>query len=309
MRVLVTWGSERGGTEGIGRIVADELEQAGLEVVRMPAEEAVDPRGFDGVVVGGALYANRWHRAARRYVSRHVHQLREVPVWFFSSGPLDDSADQHDIAPVRQVEALMQRVGAVGHVTFGGRLAPDAKGFPAKAMAKTLSGDWRDPARIRAWADDVAQVLPFAQPGTGLDLPARSLPRLLVHGAALWALCGAVMGVLMWATTTALALVVHGIAAPLIAIGVAWHYFSPKGARAALPVAATFAGIVVALDAVVVAGLILGSSAMLASITGFWLPVALIFLATWGTGALMSTLPWPKGEAKHPPHELHVKGA
>ncbi len=302
MRVLVTWGSERGGTEEIARTVADAFEQAGVEVVRMPAEEAGDPQGFDGVVVGGALYANRWHRAARRYVSRHVHQLRKVPVWFFSSGPLDDSADRRDIPPVRQVEALMQRVGALSHVTFGGRLAPDAKGFPAKAMAKKLSGDWRDPERIRAWADDVAQVLPFARPGTAIDPPARTLPRLLGHGVALWALCAALMGGLMWASSTGVALVVHGIAAPLFAIVVARHYFLPKAARAPLPVAIVFAAIIVALDAIVVAGWIVGSAAMLASATGFWLPVALIFLATWMTGAIMLTLPWPKGEPKPPPH-------
>ena len=31
---------------------------------------------------------------------------------------------------------MMEKVGAKGHVTFGGRLPADAKGFPASAMAK-----------------------------------------------------------------------------------------------------------------------------------------------------------------------------
>lgn len=33
MRVLVTWGSKRGGTEGIGGLLADALEGHGPEVV------------------------------------------------------------------------------------------------------------------------------------------------------------------------------------------------------------------------------------------------------------------------------------
>jgi menaquinone-dependent protoporphyrinogen oxidase len=87
-------------------------------------------------------------------------------VWLFSSGPLDGSAPE-EIPTVPQVQALSDRVGARGHVTFGGRLPADAKGFPASAMAKTHAGDWRDPARIRAWAAEVAAEL------VSLDPPAQ----------------------------------------------------------------------------------------------------------------------------------------
>ena len=59
------------------------------------------------MVVGGALYAFRWHRDARRFVKRHTRSLRRVPTYMFSSGPLDDSAGRRDIAPVKGVAALM----------------------------------------------------------------------------------------------------------------------------------------------------------------------------------------------------------
>src|SRR5688572_1138025 len=139
MRVLVTWGSERGGTEGIARILAEALRRDGIDVEARPPERA-SPAGFDAVIVGGALYANRWHRKARRFVRRHLEALRRVPVWFFSSGPLDDSAEHDEIAATNQVAAMMARVGARGHVTFGGRLERDAKGFAARAMAKEHGG-------------------------------------------------------------------------------------------------------------------------------------------------------------------------
>ena len=87
-------------------------------------------------------------------------------MWLFRSGPLNGSAAEA-IPPVPQVQELLERIGARGHVTFGGRLPADAKGFPASAMAKTYAGDWRDPERIRGWAAEAAMEL------VSLDLPGR----------------------------------------------------------------------------------------------------------------------------------------
>jgi menaquinone-dependent protoporphyrinogen oxidase len=114
---------------------------------------------YDAVVVGGALYAGRWHKDARRFVKQYAHDLAERPTYLFSSGPLDDSASEREIPPVKAVASLMRKIGARGHVTFGGRLRPDATGFPASAMAKKHAGDWRDQTRVRAWAHQIAEEL------------------------------------------------------------------------------------------------------------------------------------------------------
>jgi menaquinone-dependent protoporphyrinogen oxidase len=150
---------------GVEWIIADALRRDGIEVVALPPAAVENLRDFDAVIVGGALYMNRWHRHARRFVWRHADELCSMPVWFFSSGPLDGSAETTDIPPTPQVAALMRRIGARGHVTFGGRLERDAKGLIAGAMAKKMSGDWQNPARIRAWADELAVMLPTARPG------------------------------------------------------------------------------------------------------------------------------------------------
>ncbi len=159
MRVLVTFGSTRGGTQGLAEMVADGLREEGFDVDARPAGQVRRLDGYDAVVVGGALYAFHWHKASRRLVRRHTGELRQRPTYFFSSGPLDDSASRGDIPPVKGVQALMERTGARGHVTFGGRLSPDAKGFPASAMAKKLAGDWRDPAHVRQWTRSIAAQL------------------------------------------------------------------------------------------------------------------------------------------------------
>ncbi len=172
MSILVTFGSKRGGTEGLAAMVADDLRQEGFTVEVVPARAATDVDRYQAVIVGGALYAFRWHRDVRRFAKRHTRQLQQRPTWFFSSGPLDESATQKDIPPVKGVQALMDRVHAQGHVTFGGRLTPDAKGIPASAMAKKNSGDWRDPEQVRTWTHRVAtQLRAGASGGAAAEVP------------------------------------------------------------------------------------------------------------------------------------------
>ncbi len=159
MSILVTYGSKCGGTEGLAEMVAEGLREEGFTVDVAAARQVNRVDDYDGVIVGGALYAFRWHRDARRFVKRHAAELRRRPTYFFSSGPLDDSAASKDIPPVRSVAVLMRRVAALGHVTFGGRLSPDAKGFAASAMAKKQAGDWRDGEKVRTWVGSIAAEL------------------------------------------------------------------------------------------------------------------------------------------------------
>jgi menaquinone-dependent protoporphyrinogen oxidase len=159
VQILVAYGSKRGGTQGSAQHVADELRAEGFVVDVRPFSDVHELSDFDAVIVGGALYSGRWYRGARTFVARHAAELSQRQTYFFSSGPLDGTAVQRDIPPVRGVAELMRRVGARGHATFGGRLTPYARGFAASAMAKKQSGDWRDPGQVRDWTRQIAGQL------------------------------------------------------------------------------------------------------------------------------------------------------
>lgn len=159
MRVLVTYGTKLGGTADIAETIGAQLSKQGFEAEVAPARDLVNPATFDAVIVGGALYASRWVKEARRYVKHFGSDLRTKPVWLFSSGPLDESASQQEIPPTWHVKAAMKDADARGHATFGGRLDTDAKGFMASGMAKTNAGDWRDTEQIVSWATDIGAVL------------------------------------------------------------------------------------------------------------------------------------------------------
>ena len=104
----------------------------------------------------GALYANRWHHDASRFLKRH---RRKMPIWLFSSGPFDNSAARMGIAPVGQVRKPMHQIGAAGHQTVSGRIGPDARGFLARSMAKRVPRDWRDPGHVTRWTTQIIDKL------------------------------------------------------------------------------------------------------------------------------------------------------
>jgi menaquinone-dependent protoporphyrinogen oxidase len=164
VRVLVTYGSRMGGTAGIAEVVGAELRDQGLEVDVLPAHLVRTTEGYDAFVVGGAVYATRWHRDARHFIRRHARRLRDHPTWLFSSGPLDDSANEHDLPPSALVQRLGVLIGARGHVTFGGRLPADATGLPAAAMAGQGAGDWWDLDKARTWAVGIARAVGGSTP-------------------------------------------------------------------------------------------------------------------------------------------------
>ncbi len=190
MRVLVAYGTHMGGTAGIAKMLAKTLTAEGLTADACPAHQVTDVLRYDAAVIGGAVYANRWHPDARRLVARHLDVLTRIPVWLFSSGPLDGSAATGQVPAVPEVVDLLARVQARGHVTFGGCLPTDLgphagsllvpppaayrhdppedrqtspavdRGDPASTdRGDPASTDWRDPPRIRAWASEVAAAL------------------------------------------------------------------------------------------------------------------------------------------------------
>ncbi|WP_027341528.1 flavodoxin domain-containing protein [Hamadaea tsunoensis] len=159
MTVLIAYGSRRGGTAGLAEMIGAELVAQGLPADVLPADTVTSVDDYQAVVLAGSLYINRWHPDARKFARRLSEGLRTRPVWLVSSGPLDDSAATSVLPPVPQVARVSRNVGARGCVTFGGRLTPDARGFVAHSMAKTRAGDWRDPAQVKAFATEVADVL------------------------------------------------------------------------------------------------------------------------------------------------------
>jgi hypothetical protein len=75
MRVLVSYGGKKGGTEALARAVANGLLEAGHAVDVMPSSQVDALDRWDAVVVGGTPYAWFWHRNSQRFIKRNVEDL------------------------------------------------------------------------------------------------------------------------------------------------------------------------------------------------------------------------------------------
>jgi menaquinone-dependent protoporphyrinogen oxidase len=159
-RVLVAYGSRGGATAELASWLADELRARGC-VLRVQAANAIrDLRGYDAVVLGGPIYLRRWHSACRDFVRLHRAALCDLPVWLFSSGPLEPVTNDNEPLPVAYVRATLRGLPARGHRTFGGRLTLDSGRMAGWWLARSgTAGDYRDEPRVRAWAAAIVDEL------------------------------------------------------------------------------------------------------------------------------------------------------
>ncbi|MFW6174330.1 MAG: flavodoxin domain-containing protein [Chloroflexota bacterium] len=163
MRVLVTAASRHGATaeiaDEIGRVIQTDLGE-GNDVDVIPAERVESVEEYDAVVLGSAVYMGHWLEPARELARRHADEMRQRPVWLFSSGPIGDPPKPTE-DPVDVSEA-MELAGAQEHRVFAGKLDRAKLGFGEKAIVIALrapAGDFRDWEEIAAWARGVSSAL------------------------------------------------------------------------------------------------------------------------------------------------------
>jgi menaquinone-dependent protoporphyrinogen oxidase len=155
-RILVGFATTRGSTREVAESVAGTLRAHNLDVEVQPASAVDDVSGYDGVVLGAALYMGRAHADARTFLKRHRLALAEVPFAVFAMGP--KTLDEHDVAGAgQQLARSLARVPEVKPLSvaiFGGVLDPTKLRFPLNRMEASDARDWD---AIRAWAEEVAE--------------------------------------------------------------------------------------------------------------------------------------------------------
>ena len=166
MHVLVAYATKSGSTGEIAAAIGATLRDTGLDVDVRNARDVQTLAPYGAVVLGSALYSAHWQRDANRFVKRHLAELQRRPVWLFSSGPLDHSAEFADIPLTAHVAPEMAPIGARGHRTFGGRLLEGMPGVDASMLATHRVGDFRNWAHIEAWARAIAAAL-MSEGGAG----------------------------------------------------------------------------------------------------------------------------------------------
>jgi hypothetical protein len=107
---------------------------------------------------------------------------------------------------------------------------------------------------------------------------------LVLHAVVGWATCGSTIAMGRQVLPMETTLLIHAAVAPLAFAALTCLFFRRYPASSAWGVAFTMLGVVLGLDAFVVAPFLEHSYAMFASVLGTWLPFGAIFLASYLVG-------------------------
>ena len=161
-RVLVAYGTNHGSTAEVAAWIANSLSAHGLSTVVLAARDVGNLEGFDGVVLGGALYMGRVHKDVRRLLRRFHGELAALSVAVFAMGPLNMEPNQVSGAEKQLAHALakVSDVKPVATAIFGGVVKPQELHFPFSKMPETDARDWD---AIDAWAKEVGEAFTLSR--------------------------------------------------------------------------------------------------------------------------------------------------
>ena len=168
MRVLITAASRHGATQEIAGAIRGILAEAGHDVDQVAPERVGSLEPYDAVVLGSAVYAGRWLPQARDLIERGLDELETKRVWLFSSGPVGEPAKPVEVPA--EATAIADRVHAVEHRVFEGKLDRRALGFAEKAivtMVGAAEGDFRPWDEVVTWARSIQASLEGAPRAAG----------------------------------------------------------------------------------------------------------------------------------------------
>jgi menaquinone-dependent protoporphyrinogen oxidase len=161
--ILVAYASKHGSTQETAEAISEILHAEGLWVETQEAAAVTSLFGYDGVVLGGSLYAGRWHPDARAFLKRYGTHLESVPLAIFAMGPKSSSED--DLAGARkQLDHNLKKFPGLHPVSiaiFGGVIDPEKLHFPFNRLPATDARDWDS---VRRWADEVACAVEARSP-------------------------------------------------------------------------------------------------------------------------------------------------
>lgn len=167
-RILVTYASRSGSTEGVAQEIARTLAQAGAMVDVLPVQEVKDVAPYSAVVAGSAIQGGQWLPEATHFVHTHQAALARKPfAAFLVCMTLAMNKGDHRAQVAGWLAPVRARVRPVSEGLFAGTLDlskiqsfGDRLKFRISVMAGIWSeGDHRDWDAIRTWAEGLRPLM------------------------------------------------------------------------------------------------------------------------------------------------------
>lgn len=163
--VLVAYASKYGATAEIAEKIGEVLREEGFQAEVLPVKRVGDLSRFKAVVLGSAVYMGFFRREAATFLKAREKELAQLPVWLFSSGPVDKGDPMVLSEGWLFPEALRPAIDSIKPkdiTCFSGKVDDKDIGFFERFIMKKVNataGDYRDWTAIASWAETIAGSL------------------------------------------------------------------------------------------------------------------------------------------------------
>src|SRR5512138_1046880 len=161
-RILVTYASRFGSTEGVAQAIGKTISEGGTPVDVLPMRDVKDLAPYRAVVAGSAINGGEWLPEAMRFMEAHRDELSRRPFAAFlvCMTLTMRNGEQYRSHVATWLDPVRRLVRPVSEGLFAGAL--DIKRIPSfadrlKFRLSVLFGAWkegdhRDWNAVRAWA-------------------------------------------------------------------------------------------------------------------------------------------------------------
>jgi menaquinone-dependent protoporphyrinogen oxidase len=156
-RILVAYASKTGSTGEVAEAIGQTLAVNEAVVDVYPIEEVPNIQDYQVVIVGSAIRAGRWLKAATRFVETHQSYLSHIPTAYFTCClTLREDTEQNRREALGYMDPVRSIVTPLAVGAFAGKLDYSKlsflDGLMLKVMGGDAEGDFRHWEAIRAWA-------------------------------------------------------------------------------------------------------------------------------------------------------------
>lgn len=167
--VLVAYASAHGSTKGIAERIAARLDERGARVDLRPIGGVDRVDAYDAVILGSAVYGQRWIEGANEFLRRNTDPLATRRVWLFSVGSFGDT---HRILgrlmrkEPKGIDEIQRAIHPRDYRVFAGAIERHDWPLVSRLFFHAFGGrlgDNRDWPEIDAWAESIAHTLDAAR--------------------------------------------------------------------------------------------------------------------------------------------------
>lgn len=165
MRLLLTYTSRNGATEGIAARMATKIAKSGIDLDLRRVEETDDLIPFDAFLLGAPVYDQAWPEEAEDFVFANFDTLASHPLWLFSVGSFGDTnriLGRLVRKEPRHIRELCAGLEPRDYRVFRGVIEKEQWPFWSRVLFHFFGGrfgDHREWHLIDAWADQIAKAL------------------------------------------------------------------------------------------------------------------------------------------------------